>query len=68
MHELPINDDLVYSNSVVLRISWVRRRGDLYLAPLLVGRHKLALGCAVLEFPINALVFDAAFSLDKRRF
>lgn len=65
MHNLPIDNNLVNTDSVVLRIRRVRRSGDLNLAPLAIGRHNLALGGAVLELLVDTLLIDAALALDK---
>jgi hypothetical protein len=45
----------------------IRGRSDLNFAPLTVGRHKLPLGCEILELLVDTLFLNAALSLNKRR-
>lgn len=65
MHELAVYEYLIRPDAVAHRVRWIRHRRDLDLAPLLISRHKLSMGCEVLEFFIDALFFDAALPLDK---
>ena len=65
MHDLAVDDDLVNANAVVLLVGRVGGRGDLDLAPLLVGRHDLAVGGELPELLEYALLLDAAFALDE---
>jgi hypothetical protein len=66
MHEFPVDEHLMNPNSVVLLIRWVGSRGDLDLAPFAVRGHKFAFCCAVPKFLVDALLLDAALSLDER--
>ena len=66
MHNLAIDKHLICPNSVAHCVSWIRGRRNLDLAPLLVGGHKFSLRREVLEFLVDALLFDASFTLDKR--
>lgn len=65
MHDLTVNKHLISADSVAHRIGWIRSRGDLDFAPLAIGRHKFALGREALELLEDALLLDAALSLDK---
>lgn len=65
VHNLSVNDDLIGTDLVSYSISWIRGRGDLNLTPLAVRRNQVALGCAVLEFPVDALFIDATLALDQ---
>jgi hypothetical protein len=58
----------MHANSVVHGICRIRSRRDLNLAPLAVGRHDCAFERAFLEFLIDTLLVNTAFSLDERRF
>lgn len=64
LHELTINQDLISSDSVAHSICRVGGCGNLNLSPFTVGGYEFALGSTVLEFFIDALFFDTAFSLD----
>lgn len=66
MHEFSLDEHLMYPDSVMLLIRWVGSSGDLDLAPFAVRGHKLAFCCAVPKFLVDALLLDAALSLDKR--
>ena len=66
MHDLAVDDYLMHANSVVHSIRWIRRRGNLNLSPLTISRHYRAFKCTFLEFLVDALLVDTAFSLDER--
>lgn len=66
MHDLAIDDYLMHANSVVHSIRWIRRRGNLNLSPLAIGRYYRAFKCTFLELLVDPLLVDTAFSLDKR--
>jgi hypothetical protein len=68
MHDLTINNHLISTDSVTDRICWIRSCRDLDLAPLTIGGHIFALGREVLELFVDALLLNAALSLDKWRF
>lgn len=53
------------ANPVVYLIRRVRRSGNLDLAPLLVRRHKFPFRRESLEFFVNTLLLDTAFTLDE---
>jgi hypothetical protein len=65
MHDLTINKHLISADSVALRICRIRSRGDLYLAPLTIGRHQFALGREAIELLVDALLLNTTLSLDK---
>lgn len=65
MHKLSVDDDLVYTNTVVNSVCGVCCRRNLNLTPLLVSRYKFPLQCALLELRVYALVFNAALALDE---
>lgn len=65
MQDLTINNHLISTDSVTDRISWIRSCRDLDLAPLTIGGHIFALGREVLELLVDALLLNAALSLDK---
>lgn len=67
MHKLAINQNLISTDSVAYSICGICNSRDLDLAPLTICRDELALRCALLELGVDALVFDAALALDKRR-
>ena len=67
MHELAVDEDLVGTDAVADRVCRVRDSGDLYLAPFAVRGHETALGGAVLELAVDALLVDTALSLDEGR-
>lgn len=67
MHDLAIDEHLMSTHSVIDGICWVCTRRNLDLAPLTVGRHKLALRRELLELLINSLLLDTALSLNKFR-
>lgn len=68
MHDLTINNHLISTDSVTDRICWICSCRDLDLAPLTIGGYIFALGSEVLELLVDALLLNAALSLDKWRF
>ena len=65
MHDLTVNKHLVSANSIAHSIRWIRRRRDLDFAPLTISWHKLALSREALELFVDALLLNAALSLDE---
>lgn len=65
LHELAVNDDLVGADTVALCVRWVCGLRNLHLPPLAVCGHKLALLGEPLEFLVDALFLNTAFSLDQ---
>lgn len=68
VHQLPINDLLVCTDTVVLCVSWVCGRGNLNLTPFSVTGHEPAARHELLEALVHSLIFDTAFALDQRGF
>ena len=67
VHQFAIDNGLVHTNTVVHRIGRIRRRCNLYLAPLTICRSDATRGSSLLELFVDALLFDAAFSLNEWR-
>ena len=65
VHNFTINKHLISADSVAHRICWVCSCGDLDFAPLAICGHKFALGSEALELLVDALLLNAALSLDK---
>ena len=68
MHDLAVDEHLISADSIARRICRIRSRGDLDLAPLAVGGHKLSFRCEFLELFEDALLLNTALPLDKWRF
>jgi hypothetical protein len=65
VHDLAIDNRLVCTNTVVDCVCRVGACSNLNFSPLLVGGDKAALVGEPLELLVDALLFDAAFSLDE---
>lgn len=65
VHDLAIDNCLVYTHTVVDCVCRVCACSNLNFSPLLVGGDKAALLCEPLELLVDALLFNAPFSLDE---
>lgn len=68
MHDFSIYYNVIDTQLVPHVVRWVCNRGNLNLPPFPVRGHKAALGCAIFKLSVDALLVDAAFSLNQWRF